>query len=32
MTPIALFTLGVLVGAVVATVGWLLWAYRSMQS
>lgn len=32
MSALAIFTLGLLAGAVVATVGWLLWAYRSMQS
>lgn len=31
MTPIAIFVLGALVGAVVATIAWLLWAYRAME-
>ena len=30
MTPIALFTTGLVIGAVVATIACAIWAYRSM--
>jgi formate/nitrite transporter FocA (FNT family) len=31
MTPIAAFAAGILVGALVATALWLVWAYRAMR-
>lgn len=31
MDPIAVFGCGVLVGAFVASVGWLIWIYRAIE-
>lgn len=32
VTPIAAFAAGILAGFVVATVFWMVWAYRAMKS